>query len=78
MVHLVLYSNKDQIPAGRRAQIVPTTRWQYNSKNCMATGKTVPVEGNVADEIKQAFKVSGVSWPLLSFTDALCRGIIIV
>lgn len=61
---------------GRRAHIVPTTRWQYNSKNCTAMRKTVPVERNVADEIKQAFKVSGASWLVLSFTDALCRGII--
>lgn len=40
----------------------------------MATKKNVPVEGKlVADAIKQAFKMRGVSWLLLSFIDALQR-----
>lgn len=51
-------------------QLVPTTKWQYNSKNCMTMKKTVPVEGNVVvDAIKQSFKVASAGY--CCFTDAL-------
>lgn len=36
----------------KRAQIVPNTRWQYDSKNFMATGKSSPVEENVVVEMQ--------------------------